>query len=256
MGFGQGSEIADLGASVRLVHLPGGPLDAPVDTLYTYLPLFLEALYLFAAQGGRPYQVVHSHYWLSGAAGTAIFVAFVLYAIGQTYYWPCVLGFVSERYPSGGALTLNTVSAIGLLSAGIVGGPILGAAFDKSIHAAVVDQAPELAEAATAPGSFMWMSHEKIAPPAAKAFIEGLPEGEKAGTQSVYDASEVAAGRDVLSFAAIFPATLFVAFGLISIHFRSRGGYKPIDLQAGVDRDFVTDDDMHDASRESPFGEG
>ncbi|MBT8485450.1 MAG: MFS transporter, partial [Phycisphaerae bacterium] len=28
-------------------------------------------------------------YWLSGATGVAIFVAFVLYAIGQTYYWPC-----------------------------------------------------------------------------------------------------------------------------------------------------------------------
>lgn len=73
-------------------------------------------------------------YWLSSAAGAAVFVAFVLYALGQTYYWPCVLGFTSERYPKGGALTLNTVSAIGLLSAGIVGTPLLGAAFDRSIH--------------------------------------------------------------------------------------------------------------------------
>jgi len=53
-------------------------------------------------------------------------VAFTLYALGQTYYWPCVLGFTSERYPQGGALTLNTVSAIGLLTAGVVGTPILG----------------------------------------------------------------------------------------------------------------------------------
>ncbi|MCA9686946.1 MAG: MFS transporter, partial [Myxococcales bacterium] len=43
-------------------------------------------------------------FWLSSAAGVAIFVAFVLYALGQTYYWPCVLGFTSERYPQGGAL--------------------------------------------------------------------------------------------------------------------------------------------------------
>ena len=41
-------------------------------------------------------------YWLSSAAGIAVFVAFVLYALGQTYYWPCVLGFTSERYPKGG----------------------------------------------------------------------------------------------------------------------------------------------------------
>jgi len=40
-------------------------------------------------------------YWLgSSAAGIAVFVAFVIYAVGQTYYWPCILGFVAERYPS------------------------------------------------------------------------------------------------------------------------------------------------------------
>ena len=85
-------------------------------------------------------------------------MAFVLYALGQTYYWPCVLGFTSERYPRGGALTLNTVSAIGLLSAGVIGGPILGAAFDQSIHDSVVVDAPALAENASAEGGFMWKS--------------------------------------------------------------------------------------------------
>ena len=126
-------------------------------------------------------------YWLAGAAGTGIFVAFVLYAIGQTYYWPCMLGFVSERFPEGGALTLNTVSAIGLLSAGIIGGPILGAAFDKSIHATVVEEAPELADATSSPGSFMWLTHEKIDPGQAETFIAALPEAEKAASQATYD---------------------------------------------------------------------
>ena len=81
-------------------------------------------------------------YWLSEAAGIAIFVAFTLYALGQTFYWPCVLGFTAERYPEGGALTLNTVSAIGLLTAGVVGTPILGVAFDRSIHGAVERDCP------------------------------------------------------------------------------------------------------------------
>lgn len=169
-------------------------------------------------------------YWLAGAAGPAIFVAFVLYAIGQTYYWPCVLGFVSERYPEGGALTLNTVSAIGLLSAGIVGGPILGAAFDTSIHSAIVTEAPALADAATAPGGFMWMEHEKIDPAGASTYIAGLPEAEQAAVQETYDESDVQAGRSVLRFAAGFPALLFVVFGIIAVWFRSRGGYRPIEL--------------------------
>ena len=169
-------------------------------------------------------------YWLAGATGAAIFVAFVLYAIGQSYYWPCMLGFVSERFPEGGALTLNTVSAIGLLSAGIIGGPILGAAFDKSIHATVVEEAPDFAEATASPGSFMWLTHEKIDPGQAVTFIAALPEPEKAAGQAIYDRSTVRAGRDVLVYAARFPAILVVVFGGIAIYFRRAGGYKPIEL--------------------------
>lgn len=178
-------------------------------------------------------------YWLSSAAGIAIFFAFVLYALGQTYYWPCMLGFTSERYPQGGALTLNTVSAIGLLSAGIIGTPILGVAFDRSIHAAVTEQAPTLAEVASAPGGFMWMTHEKIDPVEAEAFLVTLPGAARAQIETVYrrDApqgeAQVQAGRDVLAYAIRFPAILFIAFGLVALYFRSRGGYKPIELETG-----------------------
>ncbi len=171
-------------------------------------------------------------YWLSGAAGMAVFIAFVLYALGQTYYWPCVLGFVSERYPQGGALTLNTVSAIGLLSAGIVGGPILGVAFDRSIHDKAADEQPALAQSATEPGSLFWMEHEKISPEAAGEYFATLPEGERAPAEEAYAASKASAGRDVLAFAVRFPALLFVVFGAIALYFRARGGYRPIELQA------------------------
>ncbi len=169
-------------------------------------------------------------YWLSGAAESAIFIAFVLYALGQTYYWPCVLGFVSERYPKGGALTLNTVSAIGLLSAGIVGGPILGAAFDQSTQTRVAAEAPAFAEATTVGGSFMWMEHEKIDPDQKAAFLAAQSQTDQATLTAVFAESKAAAGRDVLAFAARFPLILFAAFGLIALWFRARGGYKPVEL--------------------------
>ena len=176
-------------------------------------------------------------YWLSSAAGTAIFIAFVLYALGQTYYWPCVLGFTSERYPQGGALTLNTVSAVGLLSAGIIGTPLLGAAFDESIHEAVTEKAPELAEAATDEGRFMWLTHQKIVPEEAEAYLATLPAAQQAEVTAVYSKekplgeAQVEAGRDVLAFAVRFPAILFVVFGLIALYFRMGGGYRPIELK-------------------------
>lgn len=178
-------------------------------------------------------------YWLSSAAGTAVFIAFVLYAMGQTYYWPCMLGFVSERFPRGGALTLNTVSAIGLLSVGIIGGPLLGSVFDSSIHKTVVAEAPALGTAASKDSGFLWMKGQAIDPEKAKAFVEALPTDEQAAVTSVYTVegatgtSQVQAGRDALTYAARFPMVLFLAFGLIALWFRSRGGYKPIELNAG-----------------------
>jgi MFS family permease len=175
-------------------------------------------------------------FWLSSATGAAIFIAFVLYALGQTYYWPCVLGFTSERYPQGGALTLNTVSAIGLLSAGIVGTPLLGAAFDRSIHDTVAAEAPALEAAATGEGQFMWMKHQKIEPDDAGAFLATLPEEERAAATAVYQeaspqgTAQRQAGRDVLRYAVRFPALLFIIFAVIALYFRSRGGYKPVEL--------------------------
>ncbi|BDS08641.1 hypothetical protein NT6N_36810 [Oceaniferula spumae] len=102
-------------------------------------------------------------YWLgSSASGILVLVAFTIYAVGQTYYWPCILGFVAERYPKGGALTLNTVSAMGLLSLGMIGNPILGVAQDKSIYKQSQEKAPELVESASKDSPFLWMTNEVI----------------------------------------------------------------------------------------------
>jgi len=173
-------------------------------------------------------------YWLSGAAGASIFIAFTIYALGQTFYWPCVLGFTAERYPQGGALTLNTVSAIGLLSAGIVGTPILGAAFDRSTHETVAVEAPALAAAATEEKSFFGMTHDAILPEKKDAYLASLTDtAERDRVEATYGAAAKQAGRDVLAYAVRFPLILVVAFGLIALWFRMRGGYKPVHLSDG-----------------------
>jgi MFS family permease len=49
-----------------------------------------------------------------------------VYGIGKTFYWPTMLGVVSERYPRGGALALGICGGIGMLSAGTLGSPLIG----------------------------------------------------------------------------------------------------------------------------------
>lgn len=59
----------DLGANVRVIHLPAGP-EAPYDKnlVADHLPEFVDGVLDFARREGLRYDVIHSHYWLSGLA--------------------------------------------------------------------------------------------------------------------------------------------------------------------------------------------
>ena len=61
----QSEEIAK---GVRLIHVDAGPPLAE-GSLAPYLPEFARGASAFAEADGARYQVVHSHYWLSGLAG-------------------------------------------------------------------------------------------------------------------------------------------------------------------------------------------
>ena len=55
-----------------------------------------------------------------------LLLAATVYGCGKTFFWPTMLGVVSERFPKGGALTLGVVGGIGMLSVGLLGNPIIG----------------------------------------------------------------------------------------------------------------------------------
>lgn len=55
-----------------------------------------------------------------------LIAAVTIYGIGKTFYWPTVLGVISERFPKGGALALGLSGGIGMISAGFFGGPGIG----------------------------------------------------------------------------------------------------------------------------------
>lgn len=53
--------------------------------------------------------------FLSMVTGVTIIVAATIYAIGQMFFWPTTLGLVAERFPKGGALTLNAMAGVDML---------------------------------------------------------------------------------------------------------------------------------------------
>ena len=66
---------------------------------------------------------------LSYSSGYWSFAAAAVFAIGITYFWPTMLGFVSENVPKSGALGLAIMGGIGFLG-GAIAQPALGSIFD------------------------------------------------------------------------------------------------------------------------------
>src|SRR5690348_3319440 len=65
----QTPQIVQLSPNVRVIHIQAGPL-APVHKhdLYQYLPEFARHIEEFRQQEALYYDIIHSHYWLSGLA--------------------------------------------------------------------------------------------------------------------------------------------------------------------------------------------
>jgi len=162
---------------------------------------------------------------LSKVDGIWIFVAFVLYAVGQTFYWPTVLGFVSEQYPKSGALSLNMITAVGLLSLGIIGTPVIGAFNDNHTKNNVKELSVEIYEKAKKDANVFGVSYEAIDAKVAEEVAQTLDKNEE------LTAATTKSGRQSLMTVALaFPLLMGVCFALIALYYKAKGGYKPVEL--------------------------
>jgi len=65
-------KIVELETGARVIHLNAGSYDAAKEDLFDYIPEFLSELYSFQKSEGTTYDLVHSHYWLSGRVGMTL----------------------------------------------------------------------------------------------------------------------------------------------------------------------------------------
>tara|TARA_R110000868_G_scaffold82956_7_gene234054 strand:- start:37130 stop:38302 length:1173 start_codon:yes stop_codon:yes gene_type:complete len=68
---------------------------------------------------------------LTITSGAMIFAAAGVFAVGVTFFWPTMLGFVAEYLPQTGALGLSIMGGAGMLSVSIVL-PIMGKLMDEA----------------------------------------------------------------------------------------------------------------------------
>ncbi len=165
--------------------------------------------------------------FLSKATGATILIAATLYGVGKTFFWPTTLGVVAEQFPKGGALTLNAVAGVGMLAVGIVGAPFLGyfqdqqvdkqiqaydAANDTNLHSTYV-----INEKSGVFGKYMSIDGSKV---------EAAPDTDKQTIGDIQSGAQKAA----LSTVAYFPILMLICYIALIFYFRSKGGYKPVDI--------------------------
>ena len=156
---------------------------------------------------------------LSQAMGVAILAAATLYGLGKAFLWPTLLGVVAERFPRGGALALNLVSAVGMLSVGIVGVVLMGYTQDRAVARALMQHDARhgtqfeqrfLGQARGGSlGSYRTLEQRKLdaAPPQDRATIGAL---------------RAAAKQHALRAMTILPLGMAFGFLLLYLHLRRR----------------------------------
>jgi len=165
---------------------------------------------------------------LSRSTGTMILVAATVYGLGKSFFWPTMLGVVAERFPKGGALTLNITGGLGMIAAGVIGAGVLGFIQDSSIDKGIqnydkknnttLSQAYVTEQRTSVFGEYKAIDQTKLAT---------ATDQEKATVTQVQNESKIEALQSVV----IFPLIMFVSYILLILYFRSKGGYKAVALQ-------------------------
>ncbi len=155
-------------------------------------------------------------FFLSTATGLGvIFVFATLYGFGKTFFWPTMLGVVSEQCPKGGALTLNAIAGIGMLTVGVIGGPLIGKMQEDSAKDAIE---AEVYSNISVESSYILGSYTAVDP----AKVSALGEEQAKETNEKIKVAKQGALADI----TIFPIIMLVGYIILALYFKSRGGYK------------------------------
>jgi MFS family permease len=189
-------------------------------------------------------------------------VAATIYGVGKTFLWPTMLGVVSEQFPKGGAITIGAIGGVGMLSAGLLGGPGIGFFQDQAASASLQKDDAQVYERykASGPNSFLWM--ETVGLDGAKVGVladngeeaqralellekqEGVKEEALQNQRELVEWWNTSAapnaendeplvsraglqgGREALKLTAFVPGTMAICYVLLIGLFGISGGYK------------------------------
>jgi MFS family permease len=136
-------------------------------------------------------------YMLGNTSGNMLFLGAVVFGLGVCYFWPTMLGFVSEYLPRTGAVGINLMGGAGMFAVSLYM-MAMGGFYDKLIA--------------------------KKLPEGADIKVYNSPEAS-ADMKAALDEANKAAGPEILNATLIIPIILIVAFA--GLYFYMRNKQKP-----------------------------
>lgn len=133
-------------------------------------------------------------YLLGHTTGNMIFVGALVFGMGVCYFWPTMLGFVSENLPKTGAVGLNFMGGAGMFAVSLYM-IIMGSHYDKLLG-------------------------DKLPPGASLELYSAAPNGSEMANALVE--AKKAAGPAILNTTLMIPITLVLAFAGLVIYMRGR----------------------------------
>ena len=158
-------------------------------------------------------------------------IALSVYAIGKTFFWPTMLAIVGDRFPRTGAVAMSMMGGIGMMSAGLLGGPGLGYAKDRFTAEHLQTTAPAVYEQYKAPTPSRFLFLEEVHGLDGTKLSEAQTAAAKTPDQQTVAAASIAGDRQTLVADSYIPAVMAVVYLLLFFYFRAIGGYKTVHIE-------------------------
>ena len=129
-----------------------------------------------------------------------VFVDAIVFGIGVCYFWPTMLGFVNENLPKTGAIGLNLMGGVGMLSVSFYT-LYMGKYIDNIVAGKL---------------------------PAGNTLQDAVKAAPTSSLGTLYDQAKSIAGIDVLHITSFIPLVLIVAFGGLVVYMRSKNKTAPL----------------------------
>jgi MFS family permease len=158
-------------------------------------------------------------------------VALAVYAVGKTFFWPTMLAVVGDRFPRTGAIAMSIMGGIGMMSAGLLGGPGLGYAKDRFTSEQLASTNPALYEQYKAPKSSGFLFLKEVNGLDGTKLSEAQTAVAKTPDQKAVVEASISGDRKTLKADSFIPAAMAAIYLLLLLYFKSIGGYKPVHIE-------------------------